>query len=234
MDGQRLAATRSGGRVSDRWDHWHAACGTVKIVDMGTPFARKATARSLERGGHGVEFYAYDAQIIERVARFVAPALEGGSEVAIVIATEKHRNELESELGARGIDVSGAAREHRYVALDAATTLSKFIVDGQPDAARFAEVIGGTIAKAQDACKCEHVRAYGEMVALLWLAGRPDAALAVEKMWNDLARTHSFTLLCGYPIAAFDPSQAEQIGEIGKTHSQVAPIQAFPRAVPAS
>ena len=192
-----------------------------------------ASAGTLARGGHGVEFYAYDAQIVDKVARFVAPALEGGGEVVVVIATEKHRRELESELSARGVGLAGAIREHRYVALDAATTLSKLLVDGQPDPDRFVDVIGGAIAKAQAKCKCAHVRAYGEMVALLWLAGRPDAAIALEKMWNDLARTHSVTLLCGYPIAAFDPSQATEIAEVGRTHSQVAPIQAFGRPAPA-
>ncbi len=65
------------------------------------------------------------------------------------------------------------------------------------------------------------------------LAGRPQAAIALEKMWNDLARSHSFTLLCGYPIAAFEPSQAALLAEVGKTHSQVAPMQAFPRGMPA-
>lgn len=29
-----------------------------------------------------------------------------------------------------------------------------------------------------------------------------------QKMWNDLGRSQSFTLLCGYPIGAFQPSQA--------------------------
>ena len=202
-------------------------------MDVGSPFERKASPGTLERGGHGVEFYAYDAQIVEKVARFIAPALEGGSEVAVVIATDKHRRELESELSARGIDVTGAIRQQRYVALDAATTLSKLLVDGQPDPDRFVEVVGGAIVKAQADCKCEHVRAYGEMVALLWLAGRPEAAIALEKMWNDLARRHSFTLLCGYPIAAFDPSQATEIAEVGRTHTQVAPIQAFGRPVTA-
>ena len=204
------------------------------MMDVGSPFERKLSQGALERGGHGVEFYAYDAQIVDKVARFIAPALEGGTEVAVVIATEKHRRDLESELSSRGLDVTGAIRDRRYVALDAATTLSKFIVDGQPDPDRFAEVVGGAIAKAQADCKCQHVRAYGEMVALLWLAGRPEAAITLEKMWNDLARSHSFTLLCGYPIAAFDPSQAAEIAEVGKAHTQVAPIQAFRRPVPVS
>lgn len=199
-----------------------------------SPFERKAPANApLERGGHGVEFYAYDAQITEKVARFVSPALDG-DEVALVIATEQHRRDLDGALRTRGLDVESLTREGRYVSLDAASTLSKFIVDGKPNAKRFVEVVGGAISATQRAGKPRHVRAYGEMVALLWLAGRPESAIALEKMWNDLARTHSFTLLCGYPIGAFEPSQAEQIAEVGRTHTQVAPMHAYPRNAPAA
>lgn len=207
----------------------------LKFVGMSTsPFDRRTEPNgTLERGGHGVEFYAYDAQIIDKVARFIGPALEGGDEVAVVIATPQHRSGLDGALASRGIDVRGATREGRYLPLDAATTLSKFIVDGKPDPERFVEVIGGSIAKALADGRYAHVRAYGEMVALLWLAGRPQAAIALEKMWNELGRSRSFTLLCGYPIAAFQPSQAAQIAELGRRHTQVGPFQALPGGVPA-
>lgn len=193
---------------------------------------RSEPTGTLGRGGHGVEFYAYDAQIIDRVARFIGPALEAADDVAIVIATDRHRGELDGALAARGIDVRAAAREQRYIALDAAGTLARFLVDGQPDAERFVEIMGGAISTAGASGRA-HVRAYGEMVALLWLAGRPEAAIALEQMWNDLARSHSFSLLCGYPVGAFKPTQAEQIAELGRTHTQVAPIESFPRAAPA-
>ena len=101
------------------------------------------------------------------------------------------------------------------------------------DPGRFVDVIGGAISKALAGGRVPHVRAYGEMVALLWLAGRPGAAIALEKMWNDLARSHSFTLLCGYPVAAFEPSQAAQIAEVGTTHTQIAPMQPILRGAPA-
>ncbi len=224
--------------MSDRATKRQSAFGTARRSRQNSgamqsaAFHRTEPAGALAHGGHGVEFYAYDAQITEKVARFVAPALEG-TEVVIVIATPKHRTDLEGALGGRNIDMKRAARERRYIALDAATTLSKIIIDGRPDPLRFVEVIGGALAGAQADGHSPHVRAYGEMVALLWLAGRPDAAIALEKMWNDLARSRSFTLLCGYPIAAFDPSQASQIAEVGRTHTQVGPIRAQPVGSPA-
>lgn len=183
---------------------------------------RTATPGTLQRGGHGVEFYGYDAQIVRKVAEFLTPGLDA-DEAAIVIATEPHRNALDGELGSRGVDVRAARESGRLVMLDAATVLSKFVNGHDPDAARFEEVIGGEIAKAQ-ATGASHVRAYGEMVALLWLAGRPQAALTLERQWNDLARKLEFTLLCGYPISAFGPGQAAGIAEIGRTHTQIAPM----------
>jgi hypothetical protein len=185
---------------------------------------------SVERGGHAVEFYADDAQIIGKLTRYIAPALDSADEVAMVIATPRHRSALDGELYARGIDVLAAARDGRYIALDAATTLARFLVDGQPDPDGFADVVGGTIAAAQAGGRFAHVRAYGEMVALLWLAGRPDAALALERMWNDLARERSFTLLCGYATSGFEASQAAEIAEVGRTHTQIGPMHAFARS----
>ena len=170
-----------------------------------------------------MEFYAYDAQITGRVASFVAPAFDTG-EAVIIIATKEHRAALEQELATRGLDVASARRTGTYLALDAAETLAKLLDDGMPSASRFATVIGGVIAEAL-ARGATHVRAYGEMVALLWLAGRPDAAIALEHLWNELGREGTFTLLCGYPVTAFRPSQAEAIAEVGRTHSQIAPIR---------
>lgn len=169
-----------------------------------------------------MEFYAYDAQITALVADFIFPAFDAG-EAVIVIATKEHRAALAHELAARGFDVPSALRTGSYLALDAAETLAKLLDDGMPSAPRFRAVIGGAIAEAL-ARGAPHVRAYGEMVALLWLAGRPDAAIALEGLWNELGRDGTFTLLCGYPVSAFRPSQAEAIAEVGRTHSQIAPI----------
>lgn len=191
---------------------------STSVFEVKRTHARGA----LEQGGHGVEFYGYDAQIVRKVADFLVPGLDG-DEAAVVIATEAHRNALDGELASRGVDLRAVRANGRLQMHDAATTLSKFVGD-EPNAERFEEVIGAAITSAQSS-GAKHVRAYGEMVALLWLAGRPQSALAVERLWNDLAKKLSFTLLCGYPISAFGPDQAAEIAEIGRTHTQIAPLQ---------
>jgi hypothetical protein len=54
---------------------------------------------------------------------------------------------------------------------------------------QFAEVIGGLVDRVRVNCQGQNPRvvAFGEMVSLLWEQGKPDAAIALERLWNDLA-----------------------------------------------
>ena len=61
-------------------------------------------------------------------------------------------------------------------------------------------MIGGLIRQAGTGGR--PVRAYGEMVALLWDDGLVNAAIQLETMWNELGRAYSFSLFCGYPVGS--------------------------------
>src|SRR5262249_10898309 len=65
---------------------------------------------------------------------------------------------------------------------------------------------------------------FGEMVALLWRDGNYEAAIRLEKLWNDLARRYSFSLRCAYPMNALKTDErGELFEEICATHSSVIP-----------
>ncbi|MDB5074058.1 MAG: sensor histidine kinase, partial [Chloroflexi bacterium] len=180
-------------------------------------------------GGHNVQFYSDDAFLLDDLSRHIGSAL-GAGEAGLVIATKSHRDGLAQRLTARGLDLNLAATLGRYVALDAAETLSKFMVGGRPDAERFAGVVGGVIARATAGRQGERVRvaAFGEMVALLWTAGQSDAALRLEQLWNDLSRIHSFDLRCAYPMRAFSQADdGELIGKVCSAHSGVIPAESY-------
>ena len=87
--------------------------------------------------------------------------------------------------------------------LDAQDTLDKFMVDGKPDAAAFKEVVGAAIDRLCWFSGETVVRAYGEMVDVLWRSGNCDGAIQLELLWNDLAKQYSFSLLCGYAMGPF-------------------------------
>ena len=66
---------------------------------------------------------------------------------------------------------------------------------------------------------CIRDSAYGEMVDLLWRGGHTIAAVRLEMLWNQLAMTHDFSLLCGYSMGNFYKDAG--VGDICRQHSHV-------------
>ncbi len=154
---------------------------------------------------HFVRFYDDDNALVKEITYFIKAGLVAG-QAAIVIATKPHRDALEQQLTAGGYDLAAFQRRGQYVPLDAAETLSKFMVNDWPNEQRFHEVVGNLIAQAD--ARHLWVRAFGEMVAVLWAEGKQAAALHLEKLWNGLSERYSFSLYCAYPTGAFDTALA--------------------------
>src|SRR3954453_11621302 len=95
---------------------------------------------------HQVQFYEQDAFLLDELGELIAGGLEGG-QACIVIATAAHRAELETRLRARIASWDAVSRSGRYVALDAAETLAKFMVQGLPDPQRLSEVVTGLLLR---------------------------------------------------------------------------------------
>jgi anti-sigma regulatory factor (Ser/Thr protein kinase) len=182
---------------------------------------------AIETGAHVVQFYEHDADLIATVGGYLTAAVRAG-DVAVVIATPDHRQAFEAELDAAGIDVAGARRRRAFVAVDAAETMARFIVDGRIDKDRFTTVIGGLIRRA--GATGRSVRAYGEMVALLWDADDVMAAIELETLWNELGRQLRFSLFCGYStssVAGSEHSHAFQ--QVCHLHSAILDRGSRPR-----
>ncbi|MGH7413554.1 MAG: MEDS domain-containing protein, partial [Candidatus Rokuibacteriota bacterium] len=159
---------------------------------------------------HLVHFYEADPPLLESLADFIGTGLAAG-EAGIVIVTREHREGLEPSLRAAGVDGEAPLISGTYVALDAADTLSRIVVDGVPDRERFFEVIGGVVARAgRDG---RPLRVFGEMVGLLLARGSTAAAIRLEDLWNELGATRAFRLLCAYPL--------DRLGGRGLAHSLV-------------
>jgi len=118
---------------------------------------------------HYAQFYDTDRWLLNSLRDFVLTGLDTGDAV-VIVATQAHREGLDELLTAAGLDVSEASAAGRYLTLDAAETLTHFMVEGVPDAGRFAQSLGDVIVKASDGGRM--VRVFGEMVAILWAASR--------------------------------------------------------------
>jgi hypothetical protein len=176
---------------------------------------------------HAVQFYERDDFLLEGVTRFVAAGISDG-DCSIVIATKAHRTDLEARLVRRGLDLNAARRRGSYIALDAADTLAKFMVGAAPDPAKFAQVVGALIERSIQGPPLRRVRAFGEMVALLWAEGNSAGAIELERLWNDLAPRQNFSLLCGYPMQAFaGPEHDRGFAAVSAAHAHVAPTESY-------
>ena len=168
---------------------------------------------------HLVEFYETDELLVDSVSNFLAPAIHVGDPV-ILVATPSHRTDFIAALQAAGVDVAGARGHGLFMDLDAASTLSRFMVDGTPDAVQFREVIGGQVRSTGR--HNPKMRIYAEMVSLLWDEANASGALELENLWSDLSSTYPFTLLCAYPLSSMEWG-ADNSGFRGicSTHSSV-------------
>jgi hypothetical protein len=140
--------------------------------------------------------------LLANIGRYLADGLVRG-EGGIVIATEAHREALPAAIARAGFAPVAALRDGRLVVLDAHETLDRLLVDGQPNPQRFADVVGAAIEELSARTGRRGIRAYGEMVGVLWTAERYAAAIRLEELWNTLLAGGGFELYCAYPIDIF-------------------------------
>jgi hypothetical protein len=151
---------------------------------------------------HAVRFFPDDASLCRLAAEFLQEGLTVG-EPAIVVATPAHRERIESELESLSHDIAQLQRSGRLVLLDTAEVLNEILVKGEPDSVRFTKLLTGAIDRVCRGRRNCTVRIYGEVVDVLWKAGMHETAIRLEMLWNQLASTREFSLLCGYSMGSF-------------------------------
>jgi hypothetical protein len=167
---------------------------------------------------HVVQVYEDDSAFLDTLAEFVVGGLVRG-EAVIVIATPLHRAGLQQRLTANLIDHAAAQASDQLILMDAEETLTQFLIDKWPNDALFFEVIGRVLERAQRGGR--KVRAFGEMVAVMWARGYCGATIRLEHLWTDLCREKAFSLFCAYPKVGFTQDAAHDIAHVCALHSKV-------------
>src|SRR5579884_2233615 len=154
-------------------------------------------------GGHFVQLYEADeAALTRNVASYIWEGLRRGEGV-LVIATPEHRDLFTRQLAEYGANVSQALNTEQLLMLDARETLARFLIDGQADWERFETTIRRAMRRVRPVGDVEQLRAYGEMVGVLWNARQFAAAIRLEQLWNRLLAQSSFSLYCAYAVDVF-------------------------------
>ena len=172
---------------------------------------------------HVVQFYAgNEPALAGNVAAFLAEGLARG-EGALIIAGAANRDAILAALEARTVETGGPLASTPLASLDAEETLAAFLIDGRPDRRRFRETVGAQLR----AFKGASVRAYGEMVGVLWQRGERRAAAQLEELWNELLARETCRLFCGYPVDVFgDGFEPTALDEVLCAHTQLVPALA--------
>jgi DcmR-like sensory protein len=176
-----------------------------------------------ETAAHGVQIYSDVRELGDSVGAYLAAGFEV-EEPAVVVATPEHWQEFARQLAVRGWDTDSVERSGLLTRVDADATLASFMHDGHPSPAAFEATVGGLVDRAAERYPHAQLRAFGEMVDLLCQRGEEAAAIELENLWNELARTRRFALLCGYRLDVFDGDvQRGPLPEVCRVHSHVRP-----------
>jgi len=181
--------------------------------------AQSASSQSKGDHFHAVRFYENDDSLCRIVAEFLREGL-ADKQPAIVLAIPAHRDAIVECLKDRGLDVVRVQSDGDLMLLDADETLSAFIEGDIVDRHSFEAVMHNAIERACGNRTDCTVRVYGEMVDVLWQRGQNAAAIKLEMLWNQLAGTHDFSLLCGYSMGPFFKNAAA-VDDICRHHTHV-------------
>jgi DNA-binding NarL/FixJ family response regulator len=213
---RRLAGPAFAGEVDSPATGQH--CEEAIASPHAPPLVRREVGRC-----HEVQFYSDDSLFLDGFTRFLGAALKTGSP-AVFIGTASHRNMLLGRLHAESPDIRTAIRQGRYVALDAVEFLSNFMVSDMPDTGWFLKAVDDLIVAARKEANGEHLRvaACGECAHMLWAQGKADAAIRLEELWNQIAKTYNVDILCGYSLESLRSDEdSDTFRRVCEEHSAV-------------
>jgi signal transduction histidine kinase len=171
---------------------------------------------------HAAQFYEDEVFLVESVTRFVEAGVRDG-EGAIVIATRAHIDALADHVD--DASLLDGVESGRVVLLDAQNTLAQFMVGGVPDRRQFRRCVASAVDSSRRA-GARRVRAFGEMVDLLWKGGARQAAIRLEELWKEICVEQRISLLCAYAMDNFSGHEdGAQFAAICARHDRVIPAE---------
>jgi len=163
---------------------------------------RVSRGDSLASHRHDLVFCSSDAVFVDAFGRFIAGVLSEGN-VVIALVTEAHDISLTRRLQASA-DLASAIGERRYIPMNINELLAKVMVNGWPDATRFLDTTGELVVEAARRATGRHPRvaAVGECSPTLWGHGYLEAAIQLEHLWDEMAKSRQIDVLCAYSLTA--------------------------------
>lgn len=167
---------------------------------------------------HILDIYSDDNALLNRLGAYITEGLLNG-EAVVNIATKEHSSLLASYFTDIGFDINLYKQSGKYFQLDAVETLEMFMVDGWPSEKLFNYTIESVLYKT--GYPVTTVRAFGEMVAILWKNGDHAATVQLEELWNRFCSQHNLQLYCAYHRNSFQHELASSLQHICHAHTSI-------------
>ena len=166
---------------------------------------------------HILQIYQSEDEFIDTLEGFVTSGFRAGESV-IIIATPEHLRALNDRLRKQQWDLFSLILEDQYIPLSAEDALGQFMIKGWPDQNLFYHLLTNLLSRGRK--QGRRVRAFGEMVALLWAQGHTGATVHLEHLWTQYCESEQFSLFCAYPKSGFTEDANESLAQICKCHSK--------------
>ena len=190
----------------------------------GRLFVPSLTSLSTVAGnGHTVQFHANDRHFLDDVSELVGATLRAGEPV-VLLTSEATRVGVAQRLQARQMNLPLLAARGLYVEQDSALAMSQVMRDGRPDKVRLGQIAHDLERLRLSAPNGPRSRLtlFGDLSGSLCLHGDFEAALEIERIWNEVTRSLPIFTVCSYSIECFEHSAARnQLTRLCAEHSAV-------------
>jgi hypothetical protein len=180
-------------------------------------------------GDHIVQLYQDQDFLNSAVCRFVGAGLADGQSI-ILFPTLIHWNAFRPRLEAEGVDVHAAQERGQLTVFDADEVLPRFMRGAMPDPPAFKVVAGDIAGQARAGGSYQKVRAWGELVNVLWERGNVAASMNLEDLFDGFFKKLDIAMFCSYLMDNFDGDVHEtMLPRLGTNHSHLIPVEDYAR-----
>ena len=170
---------------------------------------------------HAIQLHGADSAWFDGIATVLSTALQRGDTIATAL-TQSNRESVALRMKRRGCNLDDAEKQGRYLVFDAEEAASQVMRSGWPDVESVGEMVAPLemARTSRGGGASSHMTIVGEIAAALCNRGNPEAALELERLWDELTHSLPILTICTYPITCFDRAGAVVSG-ICSHHSVV-------------
>ncbi len=167
---------------------------------------------------HLIQLYENEEVFLTTLESFVTCGFRANDSV-VILATDDHLLRLNGRLLAQGFNITKLKEQQRYLPINADEALGHFMVKDWPDRTRFRRYVSRIISSAKGVGY--KVRAFGELVSVLWANGHSGATVQLEHLWEHFIHEEKLSLFCAYPKSGFTEDPNLSLQSICASHSLV-------------